>query len=185
MALCSNRGRSRAAPQYKDIRTYMQGRNVIRMILFVIFFSIGAASLGISVLCDDLVQYYRNRQMLKVTRQSLNRLEALNTDYDVLLEQLEKDPNLVKRLAPATLGTEPEDANAVYPRVTAEQLAIVHQALEQDPNDLSAGLMLPEWLTRCSEPRRRITLFIAGSVLILISFTCFVPSKLTAKKEEQ
>jgi hypothetical protein len=162
----------------------MQGTNVIRMILFVIFFSIGTASLGISILCDDLVQYYRNKRLLKVTQQSLNRLESLNTDYDVLLEQLKNDPNLIKRLAPATLGTEPEDANAVYPRVTDEQLAAVHRALEQDPNDLSAGPMLPEWLTRCSEPRRRITLFIAGSFLILISFTCFFPSRLTAKKPE-
>ena len=163
----------------------MQGRNVIRMILFVIFFSIGAGSLGISILCDDLVQYYRNRQLLKVTQQSLNRLESLNADYDALLEQLEKDPNLVKRLAPATLGTEPEDANAVYPRATPEQLTAAREALAKNQNDQSAGPMLPEWLTRCSEPRRRITLFIAGSVLILISFTCFTPKKQPAKKQEQ
>ena len=163
----------------------MQGRNVIRMILFVIFFSIGAASLGVSVLCDDLVQYYRNRQLLKVTQQSLDRLESLNTDYNVLLEQLEKDPNLVKRLAPATLGTEPEDANAVYPKATPEQLAIAHEALKKNPNDQSDAAMLPEWLTRCSEPRRRMTLFVAGSVLILISFACFAPAKQHPGKKEQ
>jgi len=161
----------------------MQGRNVIRMILFVIFFSIGAGSLGISILCDDLVQYYRNRQLLKVTQQSLHRLESLNTDYDALLEQLEKDPNLVKRLAPATLGTEPEDANAVYPRAAREQLTAAHEALTKKQNDQSAGPMLPEWLTRCSEPRRRITLFIAGSFLILISFTCFTPIRKSPTKE--
>ena len=163
----------------------MQGRNAIRLILFVIFFSIGAASLGVSILCDDLVQYYRNRQLLKVTQQSLNRLESLNTDYDVLLEQMEKDPNFVKRLAPATLGTEPEDTNAVYPRATPEQLAAARKALMEDPNDQSAGPMLPEWLTRCSEPRRRMTLFVAGSVLILISFTCFTPVRQSPTKEEQ
>ena len=163
----------------------MQRRNVIRTILFVIFFSIGAASLGISILCDDLVQYYRNRQFLRVTRQSVNRLKSLNTDYDILLEQLEKDPNLVKRLAPATLGTEPEDANAVYPRATPEQLAAAREALMEDPKDQSAGPMLPEWLTRCSEPRRRMTLFVAGSVLILISFACFTPAKQHPAKKEQ
>ncbi len=161
----------------------MQGRNVIRTILFITFFSIGAASLGISILCDDLVQYYRNRQFLRVTRQSVNRLKSLNTDYDVLLEQLEKDPNLVKRLAPATLGTEPEDANAVYPRATPKQLAAARKALMEDTNDQSAGPMLPEWLTRCSEPRRRMALFVAGWVLILISFTCFTPVKQTPQKE--
>ncbi len=163
----------------------MQGRNAIRLILFVIFFSIGAASLGVSILCDDLVQYYRNRQLLKVTQQSLKRLESLNTDYDALLEQMEKDPNFVKRLAPATLGTEPEDTNAVYPRATPEQLAAARKALMEDPNDQSTGPMLPEWLTRCSEPRRRMTLFVAGSVLILISFTCFTPVRQSPTKEEQ
>ena len=147
------------------------------MILFVVFFSIGAMSLGISILCDDLVQYYRNKQLLTVTQQSLKKLESLNADYDALLEQLEDDPNLVKRLAPATLGTEPEDANAVYPRATPEQLAAARQALTQDPSDQSTAPMLPHWLTRCSEPRRRITLFIAGSFLILISFTCFTPTR--------
>jgi len=160
----------------------MQRRNFIRMILFVVFFSIGAASLGISILCDDIVQLYRNKRLLNVTQQSLNRLESLNTDYDVLLEQLEKDPNLVKRLAPATLGTKPEDANAVYPKASPEQLAAARKALAQDPNEQSEGPMLPNWLTRCSEPRRRITLFIAGSFLVLISFTCFAPTKQPPEK---
>ena len=163
----------------------MQRRNFIRMILFVVFFSIGAASLGISILCDDLVQYYRNRRQLNVTQQSLARLKSLNTDYDVLLEQLEEDPNLVKRLAPAALGAKPEDPDAVYPRATPEQLAAARKALAQDPNDQSEGPMLPNWLTRCSEPRRRITLFIAGSFLILISFTCFAPTKQPPKKEKR
>lgn len=161
----------------------MQRRNFIRLILFVVFFSIGAASLGISILCDDLVQYYRNKRMLTVTQQSLNKLESLNADYDALLEQLEDDPNLVKRLAPATLGAEPEDANAVYPRATPEQLAAARQALAQDPNDQSGAPTLPHWLTRCSEPRRRITLFIAGSFLVLISFTCFTPTRRTRANE--
>jgi len=163
----------------------MQRRNFIRMILFVVFFSIGAASLGISILCDDLIQYYRNKRLLKVTQQSLNRLESLNADYDALLEQLEEDPNLVKRLAPAALGTEPEDANAVYPRATPEQLAAARQALTQDPNDQSDAPTLPNWLARCGEPRRRITLFIAGSFLILISFTCFTPGRQSPAKEKQ
>jgi hypothetical protein len=161
----------------------MQRRNFIRMILFAVFFCIGAVSLAISILCDDLVQYYRNKQQLMVTQQSLKKLESLNADYDVLLEQLEKDPNLVKRLAPATLGTEPEDANAVYPRATPEQLTAARRALTQDPNDQSAGPMLPNWLTRCSEPRRRITLFIAGSFLVLISFTCFTPKRQSKAKQ--
>jgi hypothetical protein len=163
----------------------MQRRSFIRIILFVVFFSIGAASLGISILCDDLVQYYRNKRQLTVTQQSLDKLESLNADYDALLEQLEEDPNLVKRLATATLGTKPEDPNTVYPRATPEQIEAARQALARDPNDLSDTPVLPEWLTRCSEPRRRISLFVAGSFLVLISFTCFTPAKKSAAKEKR
>ena len=155
----------------------MQRRNFIRLILFVVFFSIGVASLGISILCDDLVEYYRSSRDLSVRQQSIKRLKSWIADYDVVLELPEKDPNRVKRLAPAVLGTEPEDANAVYPKATLEELAKAREALAQDPNDLSESPMLPNWLTRCSEPRRRITLFIAGSFLVLISFTCFTPTK--------
>ena len=164
----------------------MQRRNFIRLILFVVFVSIGVASLGISILCDDLVKYYRRKNDLVVAQQAVDKLKSMIPDYDVLLEKWEEDPNnMAKRLAPAILGTEPEDANAVYPRATPEQLAAARKALAQDPNDQSEGPMLPNWLTRCSEPRRRITLFIAGSFLILISFTCFAPKKQPPKKEKR
>jgi len=152
------------------------------MVLFLVFFGIGTASLSASILCDDLLQYYRNRHLLKAAEQYLERLESLNTDYDLLLRQLEKDPNLVKRIAPAALGIEPEDANAIYPRATAEQLAAARKALEEDqgnrqdePCPTLGGV--PKWLSRCSEPRRRITLFLAGTGLILISLICFGPAK--------
>lgn len=168
----------------------MQGRNVIRAILFVLFFSIGAASLSSSILCDDLVQYYQNRQFATAAQQSLERLKSLNTDYDILLEQLEKDPNFIDRLERATLGIKPEDANTVYPRVTAEQLAAARRALKEEANRESAAGMvgeppvLPDWLSRCKEPRRKMMLFISGVALILTSFICFGPPKQTLEKEE-
>jgi hypothetical protein len=162
----------------------MQGRNIIRAILFVLFFSIGAGSLSISILCDDLVQYYQNTEHLRAAQESLDRLKSLNTDYDVLLERLQSDPNLVKRLAPATLGPEHQDANTVYPRATAEQLAAARRALIAERNRESAEPVMPEWLRRCSEPRRRIMLFVCGAVLILTSFICFGPAKAGSVKSE-
>ncbi len=155
----------------------MLKRKVTRTVLFVIFFSVGAASLGSAVLCEDLVQYYRNKRTLKAAQESLARLESLNNDYDVLLHLLEEDPNLVKRLAPATPGSETEDANTVYPRATAEQLAAARRALTADPKQHIVEPVIPEWLSRCSEPRRRMVLFISGIVLILTSLICFEPKK--------
>jgi hypothetical protein len=160
------------------------GQNVIRTFLFVVFFGIAAASLAVSVLCNDLIRYYRSEHLLKESQESLNQLKALNADYDALLNSIEKNPDLIKRIAPATLGTEPEDANAIYPRVKAEQLAAARKALA-DPNRSRTEPAIPKWLTRCSEPRRRAALFLVSAALILVSFICFGPTKQTPKKEEQ
>jgi hypothetical protein len=155
----------------------MQKQSVIQTILFVLFFSSGAVSLGGSLLCDDLAKYYQNKQLLKTAQQYLDQLQSLNTDYDVLLGQLEKDPNLIKRIVPATLGIEPEDANTIYPKPAGEQLAAARKALEEESSQYQNEPVVPGWLTRCSEPRRRITLFFAGAGLILISFACFTPTR--------
>ena len=93
----------------------MQSQGIVHFLLFVVFFSIGAAALVGAVLCNDLIQYCQNRQLVKEAEHSLERLDSLNKEYDALLEQLENDPNLLKRIAPATLGTQPEDPNAISP----------------------------------------------------------------------
>ena len=156
----------------------MQGRKVIQAVFFVLFFSIGAASLSSSVLFDDLIQYYQNKQFLRAAQKSLDRLKSLNADYDVLLERLEEDPNLVvERLGPATLGTKTVDANTVYPRARSRQLAAARKALMEESNGESTEAAMPQWLKRCSEPRNRILLFFSGVVLVLISFVCFRPAK--------
>ena len=157
----------------------MQGRNVIRAILFVLFFSIGAGSLSVSILCDDLVRYYRDTELLAAAEESLDKLESLNADYDAVIEMLQSDPNdpnSVKHLARVTLGPEHRDPNTVYPRATADQLAAARRVLaaqSDDPALAEAESSMPEWLRRSSEPRRKLALFICGVVLILTSLVCF------------
>jgi hypothetical protein len=165
----------------------MCGQNIIRVFLFVVFFSIGAAALSSSILCDDLIQYYQNTQLLEDAQEFLNQLKALNADYDALLNQLGEDPNLFKRIGPAALGIEREEPNTVYPSATVEQLAIARKVLAQQPDTLpgskpddstpeNSPTSVPTWLTRCSEPRRRVMLFVTGAGLILVSFVCFCPA---------
>jgi len=145
------------------------------LVLFVLFFSIGAASLSSSILFDDLIKYYQNKQLLREDHESLDRLKSLNADYDVLLERLEEDPNLVvERLAPAT-------PNMVYPRARSRQLAAARKALMEESNGQSAEVAMPQWLKRCSESRNRILLFVSGVVLVLISFVCFRPTELRTR----
>ena len=152
----------------------MQRQDAIRTFLFVIFFSIGAATLYVSICCDELIRYYRNKQMLKAVQESKNQLESLIADYEALLGQMEKDPNLfMERIAPAALGAEPEKKDVVYPKATPEQLNAAREALTEDTDRKPIEPVVPGWLIQCSEPRRRIVLFLAGAFLILISFIWF------------
>ena len=117
----------------------MQGQKIIRAVLFVLFFGVGAASLSSSILCEDLAQYYQNEQLLSTSQESLERLESLNTEYNEILEKWEQDPNLViRRVARATLGpealTEPQDPNTVYPRAPAELVEAARKILDEDKN---------------------------------------------------
>lgn len=155
----------------------MQSQSILHFLFFVVFFSVGAAALGGAVLCDDLILYWRNKQLVGEAELSLERLDSLNSEYDALLGELEKDPNLVKRIAPATLGTEPGDPNAVYPKAKVRELAFARKALldlagwdEQEP-------AVPAWLQRCSEPSRKLGLFVAGSGLVLVSLVFFTPKR--------
>jgi hypothetical protein len=150
-------------------------QKIVHFLLFVIFFSVGAGALGLAALCDDLIVYWRNERLVKEAHLSLDRLRSLNEEYDALLAELHNDPNLLRRLAPATLGTLPEDPNAVYPKARAQELAVARRALMDRPEQESGEPVLPKWLQRCSEPRHRLALFLAGADLVLISLVFFTP----------
>ena len=150
-------------------------QKIVHFLLFVIFFSVGAGALGLAALCDDLIVYWRNERLVKEAHLSLDRLRSLNEEYDALLGELQNDPNLLRRIAPATLGTLPEDPNAVYPKARAQELALARRALMDRAEQESGEAALPKWLQRCSEPRHRIALFLAGAGLVLISLVFFTP----------
>ncbi len=155
----------------------MQSQGVFHFFLFVVFFSVGASALGGAVLCNDLILYCRNERLVEEAEQSLARLDSLNQEYDGLLGELKRDPNILKRIAPATLGTQPADPNAIYPKAKARDLAIARRAMVElaGPKDLPPAV--PPWLERCSEPSRRLGLFVAGAGLVLISLVFFTPKQ--------
>ena len=153
----------------------MKRQGILHLLFFVVFFSVGAVTLGGAVLCDDFIQYCRNRNMVRDAEVSLKRLESLNAEYDALLQELEKDPKLLERIVPVTLGTEPNDPNTVYPKARARELAVARKALIEENEQEPIGPAIPAWLQRCSDPPKRIALFIAGASLVLISLVCFTP----------
>lgn len=149
----------------------MQGQKIVRTFFFCIFFGIGAMVLSGSILCDVLLAFYHNKQLLQEQQLRTERLKSLINDYNALLAELERDPNFARRIAPATLGAEPDDADTIYPKATDELQIAARKVLSEDPNQIESTV--PAWLSRCSEPHRRIILFFAGAGLILISFICF------------
>jgi hypothetical protein len=155
----------------------MRLQKFIRFFWFVIFFSVGAAALSLSILASDLMRYYQNKHLLRISQNYLAQLESLNTDYDILLQQLENDPNIIKRIAPATLGTEPADTESISPKVTPEQLEMAREALKYADTQQNEQPPIPQWLERTMDPRRRTVLFLAGAFLILIAFIWFGPAK--------
>jgi len=161
----------------------MKMENISRALLFVVFFSIGATALSGSILCDVLLRYYHSRQLLKVEEDTTKKVVSQNADYNALRQQLEKDPNIINRIAPIVLGVDAPDANTVYPKATVEQIAAARKASGKEVTSQCPEPMTPTWLTRCSEPRRRITLFLAGAALVLVSFICFGPARQAPPKE--
>jgi ABC-type Fe3+-siderophore transport system permease subunit len=155
----------------------MRSERVIQVVVFVVFFGIGAAALSATVLCDEILEYFHNRGLLKQAEANLRKLESLDADYDALLHQLNGDPCQVARLAPATLGIGPNDPNTVYPRATIDKLAAARRALSEEPNEPTDAQATPSWLNLCCRWPRRHILFFCGAALVLISFVFFGPTK--------
>ncbi|MCK4914103.1 MAG: hypothetical protein KAS69_05865 [Planctomycetes bacterium] len=153
----------------------MQKENIARVFIFVVFFGIGAAALGVSILSGDLLRFYYGRSRLEAAKESVLRLQSLNSDYDALLKQVQTEPNITERIAKATLGEQSAETNAniIYPKATFEQLAVAKETLAKNSNCDAVKPAIPRWLERCSKSPNRLALFLSGAFLILISFIWF------------
>ncbi|MFC1762637.1 hypothetical protein ACFL6U_11225 [Planctomycetota bacterium] len=147
-------------------------KDVIRVFLFALLFGVGAGALSLTVLSDDLHEYYTKRRALARAEIMLENLQQLNVDYDALLVRIESNPEELKRLAPVVLGTELGEPNSVIPAVGLQQRMVARQALaaQQETRNLPD---IPTWLRRIRTPRRRLGLFLSGGALVLISFIWF------------
>jgi hypothetical protein len=158
-------------------------QSFLRFIAFFITFGVGAGTLTLSVLCEDLTRFFANKQLLALEQRQLASLEEKVQVYDALLLNMKKDPDVVHRIAPAVLGLESDDPNTAYPLTGVEELAVARQMLRKDKD---AGIsQMPPWLIRCCERRRRLALFFLGGGLVLVAFACFSlvrPQGLTGKK---
>lgn len=145
----------------------------VKTTAFIVTFTIGSGAIGLCALCNDLLLYHHNRRGLALLEQDKDSLRSLNAVHDAVLERIDSDPNMIRRIAPAVLGLKPEDPNAYYPSAGSRELAAAKQTLSRHDRSKPSIPALPAWLVRVSEPRRRAALFLAGGVLVLVSFACF------------
>ncbi|MBL7107098.1 MAG: hypothetical protein ISS77_05785 [Phycisphaerae bacterium] len=145
----------------------------MRSVFFAIFFTIGSAAIVAAILSNELLEHYKNCQLLKNSILTRDKLKGICDDYDVLLEQFENDPNIIDRITTVQLGTERNDPNTHYPKAAAEDILLIKKALQEFEKQTSDEQLAPQWLTRSTEPKKRLTLFVAGSFLILTSLICF------------
>ncbi len=148
-------------------------QKTIRLLAFLVLFGVGMATLAISILCDDLTVYFKNKQDLTLAERELDDLRLLIATHDSLLGQLENDPNMIKRIAHAVLGTTEEDPNVVYPGAGPDEYVTAKLALREHNREEAQIPQMPAWLIRCRHPQRRAGLFLSGAILVLISFACF------------
>jgi len=145
----------------------------VKTIAFIATFTIGSGAIGLCALCNDLVLFHYNLRGLALLEQESDSLRSINQAYGALLQRIDNDPNMIRRIAPAVLGLEPEDANAYYPAAGRHELAAAERTLARHDRSKRSIPTLPTWLERVREPRRRTAIFLAGAVLVLVSFACF------------
>jgi hypothetical protein len=160
--------------------------NILRLLLFLVFSAAGTLSIALAALGPEWKILYGLNAAITQTQQSNREIEEIIKDHQVLISQINTDPNILKRIAPLTLGAEPKDTNQPAAKITQETLARAKAVLQQqqtqnDPN----GPKVPEWLERCTTDYGRITLFTAGCGLIIVSFACFGKKKAKIRNDKQ
>jgi hypothetical protein len=145
----------------------------IRYIFFCIFFAVGIAAIFLSIKADEIYNLYESSSLLTQTGAANQRLEDLNTEYDLQLQTIEKDPNIISRLKAIELGEQPHREETVFPDAPDEIIAIAKEALKNNDNLKPSEIAIPQWASRITEPRIRKGLFFAGAALVLLSFVCF------------
>ncbi|MBU1261295.1 MAG: hypothetical protein KJ757_07375 [Planctomycetes bacterium] len=151
-----------------------------RAIFFSLFAAIGIFAVALAVLGPEWKNLYKINAATKLSERDNREIEQIIQDHEVLIGKIDKDPNMLKRLAPQTAIEKNEEANLPEVQITAKTLEQAKAAIEQMDNNENTkiqGEETPAWLQRASSKVSRIILFTAGAGLVLVSFACFNAKK--------
>jgi hypothetical protein len=159
--------------------------NIFRLFFFLVFCAAGTCAVALAVLGPEWKSLYQLKAAIRQTEQNNRKIEEIIKDHQILSAQITSDANILKRIAPVTLGQQLQDANQPVARITADTLARAKDILRQQTQDGSDSPEVPQWLQRCTAARNRIILFAAGTGLVVVSFACFGKRKSNVKMKKE
>ena len=158
--------------------------SILRYLFFCIFFVLGASAIALSILSDEITQNYKNAANLKLIEENSQEIERLLKAYDLQLEQVKNDPEILEKLSERILGTEYDgEIVGADPASTRQERRIATEILNRNSDPNEPVPMLRTYAKRATKKHVKQGLFLSGSGLILVAFTFFGAPK--QKEEEQ
>ncbi len=146
----------------------------IRYLLFCLFFAAGAAALTLALLIDpEVVNYYKSRAQLEQTLKDNQKISSVTEQYKSQIALIESEPNVLRRLEQITFGQPPVEKDTSYPGVYDPALMKTAEEILKKTQKPSGKAELPKWVQRCSIPKYRRALMLAGAGLIMVAFIFF------------
>jgi hypothetical protein len=147
--------------------------DIFRLILFMVSSAIGISAVALAFLAPEWENLYQLNAAVLQTQRNNQKIESIINDHQELTARISADPNILRRIAPVTLGIDPCEPNQPSVKMTADMLAGAKAVLQQQDGQDSDNTQIPKWLARCTQDDNRIVLFSAGAGLIVVSFACF------------
>ncbi len=157
--------------------------DIFRLFLFMVFSAVGICAVAMAVLAPEWKNLYDLESAVKQTERNNQKIEGIIKDHQILTAQIKTDANILKRIAPVTLGIDPCEPNRPAVKMTADTLSRAKTVLQQQEQENTGSSNVPNWLARCTADENRTILFASGAGLIVVSFACF--GKRRDKKESK
>jgi len=147
----------------------------LRYVLFCVFFAIGAGSVALSIVAEEVYSLYSNQTLVARFAADNEKITSLSRQYDSQMQLIRSDPNTLDRLKGIVLGEKkPDDEDVAVPEVSKQELINASNALLEEMETAAQNRpVVAEWLGRCVQPRSRTILFLAGAALVLTAFVFF------------
>ncbi len=160
----------------------------MRLLLYIVFSTAGMASMAIALLAPVVTVYYTDQNIIAAQEQKISSLTKLYHQQQELLGKLH-DPAVITRAAESNLNYISSDTTSqpgeklphIWPelRRALDNINISKPPIRQNDSDI---LKMAQILT--NDKTTQITILLLGSLLILISLTCFCGRRLATDRQQ-